>query len=65
MVSLALLFTGPFAQDANTVGNADPQISAALQKISSDRIKANIEKLVSFQTRLTLSAQDAESIAAG
>src|SRR6185295_19480546 len=29
------------------------------------RIQANIEKLVSFQTRLTLSAQDTASIAAG
>jgi hypothetical protein len=44
---------------------ADPQIAAALNKISAQRIQANIEKLVSFQTRLTLSAQDPESIKAG
>src|SRR3984957_2228063 len=44
---------------------ADPQIAAALRQISAQRIQANIEKLVSFGTRSTISAQDAESIAAG
>ena len=44
---------------------ADARISAALREISSDRIRANIEKLVSFGTRLTLSAQDAESVKSG
>jgi hypothetical protein len=44
---------------------ADPQIAAALTKVSAQRIQANIEKLVSFRTRLTLSAQDPESIKAG
>jgi len=44
---------------------ADPQITGALQRISPQRIQATIEKLVSFQTRATLSAQDPASIAAG
>jgi Peptidase family M28 len=44
---------------------ADPQIAAALRQISAQRIQANIEKLVSFGTRSTLSAQDPESIATG
>ena len=44
---------------------ADPQIAAALVQISAQRIQANIEKLVSFETRLTLSAQDPDSIKAG
>jgi hypothetical protein len=44
---------------------ADPQITAALADISAQRIQANIEKLVSFQTRLTLSAQDPDSIKVG
>ena len=44
---------------------ADPQIAAALQQVSAQRIQANIEKLVSFGTRSTLSAQDPASIAAG
>ena len=43
----------------------DPRISAALQQISAARVQGTIEKLVSFQTRLTLSAQDPASIAAG
>src|SRR6201997_3030832 len=43
----------------------DPQIAAALKQVSSERIRANIEKLVSFGTRSTLSAQDPASIAAG
>jgi hypothetical protein len=44
---------------------ANPQIAAALSDVSAQRIQANIEKLVSFQTRLTLSAQDPDSIKAG
>jgi hypothetical protein len=44
---------------------ADPQIAAALRQVSARRIQANIEKLVSFGTRLTLSAQDPASVAAG
>jgi hypothetical protein len=43
----------------------DPKIAAALQQISAKRIQASIEKLVSFGTRLTLSAQDPASISAG
>jgi Peptidase family M28 len=44
---------------------ADPQIAAALRQVSAQRIQANIEKLVSFGTRLTISAQDPASISAG
>ncbi|PYX97339.1 MAG: peptidase M28 [Acidobacteria bacterium] len=43
---------------------ADPQIAAALKQISPQQIQADIEKLVSFGTRQTLSAQDPASIAA-
>jgi hypothetical protein len=53
------------AQDLPSVAPADPQIAAALKEVSAQRIQANIEKLVSFQTRLTLSAQDPESVASG
>ncbi|HZW81123.1 MAG TPA: M28 family metallopeptidase [Candidatus Deferrimicrobiaceae bacterium] len=41
---------------------ADPRIAAALQKISTERIRANIEQLVSFGTRSTISAQDQGAI---
>ncbi|HEV2698394.1 MAG TPA: M28 family metallopeptidase [Terriglobales bacterium] len=42
----------------------DPQIKGALNEISAGQVQSDIEKLVSFQTRSTLSAQDAASIAA-
>jgi len=44
---------------------ADPKIAAALKDVSAEQIRGSIEKLVSFGTRLTLSAQDPASIAAG
>ncbi|MFZ0773565.1 MAG: M28 family metallopeptidase [Candidatus Sulfotelmatobacter sp.] len=43
----------------------DGRISAALQQISAERIRANIEKLVSFGTRSTISAQDPAAIGVG
>ena len=52
------------AQDA-AKSVQDPKIAAALQQISAQRIHADIEKLASFGTRLTLSAQDSDSIAKG
>jgi hypothetical protein len=51
--------------NSSTDVHADPQIAAALQQISADRIRANIEKLVSFGTRSTSSAEDDASIAKG
>ena len=42
----------------------DSQIAAALQKVSAERIQANIEQLVSFGTRSTISAQDQSAIGA-
>lgn len=44
---------------------ADPKIAAALHEISAQRIQADIDKLVSFGTRSTLSAQDPTAIASG
>jgi hypothetical protein len=46
-------------------GSPDASIVAALRQVSAEHIRANIEKLVSFGTRATISAQDPESIAAG
>ena len=43
----------------------DPQIKAALNEISAGQIQSTIEKLVSFQNRSTLSAQDPASISQG
>ena len=44
---------------------ADSSIAAALQQVSAERIRANIEKLVAFGTRSTISAQDPAAIKAG
>lgn len=44
---------------------ADPQIAARLKEISAQPIQANIEKLVSFGTRSTISAQDPAATASG
>jgi hypothetical protein len=43
----------------------DARIAAALQQVSAERIRANVEKLVSFGTRSTISAQDPAALAAG
>src|SRR5499427_10075064 len=52
------------AQDAPKLVQ-DSRISSALQQVSAQRIQSDIERLVNFGTRLTLSAQDPESIAKG
>lgn len=64
-LALALLLGAATAQPAALQPSPDPRIGAALKEISSARIQADIEKLVSFGTRSTLSAQDPGSIAAG
>jgi len=43
----------------------DGRIAAALREVSPERIRANIEKLVSFGTRSTLAAQDPAAISSG
>lgn len=62
VVALIFAFPGYAQEPAQTV---DPKIAAVLKEVSPARIQANIEKLVSFGTRSTLSAQDPTSIAAG
>jgi hypothetical protein len=54
-----------FAAAQETPGRVDSRIAAAIAEISPTRVQFDIEKLVSFGTRLTLSAQDPSSIAAG
>jgi len=67
MLSLAIGALGQSQPGSNTAEPiaSDGRISAALRQVSTERIRANIEKLASFGTRLTLSAQDPASIAAG
>lgn len=61
--AILLLSLPVFAQ--NGPAYIDPQIKAALSEISAAQIQSDIEKLVSFQTRSTLSAQDPASISSG
>jgi len=64
-VAVTATTTLALAQDSSPLFSADPQIAAALRQISAARIQSTIEKLVSFQNRSTLSAQDPASIASG
>lgn len=54
-----------FAQSPVSGGKQDPQIALALRKMSAGDVQATVEKLVSFGTRSTLSAQDPAAIASG
>jgi Peptidase family M28 len=45
--------------------HVDSHIAEAIRQVSADRIRQTIEKLVSFQNRSTISAQDEASIKAG
>jgi hypothetical protein len=60
-----LAFAPPPSRAEQVKQTADPAIAAAVKGISAARVQADIEKLVSFGTRHTLSAQDSDSIAAG
>jgi hypothetical protein len=65
-----VVFCRAQAQESSAPGMSDkavrdPKIAVALQQVSAPLIQANIEKLASFGTRSTLSAQDSGSLAAG
>jgi hypothetical protein len=64
---IALVQNSQPSQIASSIptGPLEPEIAAALKQVSTQQIQKNIEKLVSFQTRLTTSAQDPASISAG
>jgi hypothetical protein len=62
---LGILLAGAQLAAADTLKQkTDPAITAAVKTIKAAAIQADIEKLVSFGTRSTLSAQDGESILA-
>jgi Peptidase family M28 len=64
LVGIALGLAQP-ARAVEVTQTADPSIAAAVRAISAAHVQADIEKLVSFGTRSTLSAQDPGSISAG
>ncbi len=65
LLSMTLAITLTTAVDAQVSQTVDPAIAAAVKSISAANVRADDEKLVSFGTRSTLSAQDPASIAAG
>ena len=62
---LGILSLAPSAQAEQVTQTVDPAIASAVKAISPARVQADIEKLVSFGTRSTLSAQDTTAISAG
>ncbi len=75
LVAVALLWAGALtphqaSSQSSEVSTPEPmvvdgRISAALQQVSAQRIRANIDKLVSFGTRSTISPQDTAAISTG
>src|SRR5215469_5682802 len=70
-ITILLLTLWPFVSqsappaDEITTPSADPQIAAALKNISAERVEQTVEKLVSFQTRHTLSSDQPASSGKG
>ena len=70
-IPILLLTLWPFVSQSATPADiiatpsADPQIASALKKVSAQRIQQTIEKLVSFQTRHTLSSDQPASTGKG
>ena len=62
---LGMTFAGAHARAAAIEQKADPAITAAVKTIKAAAVQADIETLVSFGTRSTVSVQDPDSIAAG
>ena len=61
----AIIAVALSASSAQESGKHDARIAEALKRVSPQHIQANIEKLVSFGTRLTLSAQDDAAVKQG
>jgi hypothetical protein len=65
VAALGIPGLGRSAQAEQVTQTVDPAIASAVKAISPARVQADIEKLVSFGTRSTLSAQDTTAISAG
>ena len=63
-VLLGCSFIGSLSSQSSSPA-ADPKITAALSEISAEHVRSDVEKLVKFQNRNTLSAQDPAAIAQG
>jgi Zn-dependent M28 family amino/carboxypeptidase len=66
LTGLALAaITAPATPAEQVRQTADPALTAAVKSISPANIRSDVEKLVTFGTRSTISAQDPAAIAAG
>ena len=72
LIVLAMMFGAPLggAQEMDpprlaSDKHSDAHIAEAIRQVSAEHIRQTIEKLVSFENRSTLSAQDEESMKAG
>ena len=65
LTSWPLVSQSSLPADAITTPSADSQIQAALKNISAQRVQQTVEKLLSFQTRHTLSSDQPASTGKG
>jgi hypothetical protein len=65
LVNLIVMAAPALQAQESSSQSGDLKIRAALKGISAQQVQADIEKLVSFKTRSTISAQDEATIAAG
>jgi Zn-dependent M28 family amino/carboxypeptidase len=66
LTGLALAaITAPATPAEQVRQTADPALTAAVKSISAANIRSDVEKLVTFGTRSTISAQDPAAIASG
>jgi hypothetical protein len=65
IAAAGILVLGQPARAGQVTQAPDPSIAAAVKSISAADVRSDIEKLVSFGTRSTLSAQDPAAISAG
>ncbi len=68
LIAIGMMVTGTAVaqrRPADGSAAADPQIAAAMKEVSVARIRATVEKLVSFHNRNSLSAADSRAIAQG
>ena len=66
--AVAIILAVPAARQAvaeQVTQPSDPAIAAAVKSISAANVRSDVEKLVSFGTRSTISAQDPASISGG
>jgi len=65
MLGLVVAFTGCKSEQSDSKAKSNDQISQIMREVSTDSIKADIQKLVSFGTRHTMSDTTSDSTGIG